>query len=121
MIPKEINADDIPAVEGVGGKLMKARTGAFPKWEDIRDAYKLKHDVEGRCGNLPTLEEREIWLAMMLKRERLVMLTKMGNVLNSRIAKMEILDSKKPSPFRKGIIEGYKDIEEWARQEEKKL
>lgn len=49
-------------------------------------------------------------------------LGELGKVLNSRIAKMEILDSKNPSPFRKGIIEAYRDIEKWEmlqRQEGK--
>jgi hypothetical protein len=48
-------------------------------------------------------------------------LDELGKVLNSRIAKMEILDSKNPSPFRKGIIEAYRDIEKWemARRQSK--
>jgi hypothetical protein len=28
---------------------MKATTTGNPKWKDIKDAYKLKHDVEERC------------------------------------------------------------------------
>jgi hypothetical protein len=40
-------------------------------------------------------------------------LDELGKILNTRIAKMEILDSKNPSQFRKGIIEAYRDIEKW--------
>ena len=49
------------------------------------------------------------------KDEREKVLKELGEMLNSRIAKMEILNSNKPSHFRKGIIEGYKDIERWER------
>jgi len=41
----------------------------------------------------------------------------LGTMLNSRIAKMEILDSKNPSPLRKGILMAYRDIEDWERQQ----
>ena len=45
--------------------------------------------------------------------ERDKVLDELGKILNTRIAKMEILDSKNPSPFRKGILEAYRDIERW--------
>jgi hypothetical protein len=43
-------------------------------------------------------------------------LKELGITLNSRIAKMEILDSKNPSSLRKGIVMAYRDIKEWERQ-----
>lgn len=49
------------------------------------------------------------------------LLDELGILLNHRISKMEILDSKNPSSFRKGIIEAYRDIEMWERQEQLKI
>jgi hypothetical protein len=45
----------------------------------------------------------------------------LGKILNSRIAKMEILDANNPTPLRKGILLAYRDIEEWERQQRKSL
>jgi hypothetical protein len=133
MIPKEINADDIPAVDcrklwelqvlHISKMIVKEPHNKMPAPINACETcpnygVKLRSEL---CGDLPTLEERESWVAMMLKRERMVILDKLGNMLNSRIAKMEILDSKKSTQFRKGIIEGYRDIEEWVRREVKKL
>jgi len=46
----------------------------------------------------------------------LATLDELGKVLNSRIAKMEILDANNPTPLRKGILLAYRDVEEWERQ-----
>jgi hypothetical protein len=51
----------------------------------------------------------------------LAMLDDLGKVLNSRIAKMEVLDANNPTPLRKGILLAYRDVEEWERQQRKSL
>ena len=43
-------------------------------------------------------------------------LDELGEMLNKKIAEMEILDSRHPSSFRKGIIMAYRDIEDWERK-----
>lgn len=67
------------------------------------------------------VQEPTLYTAGMVKNrvehERQRVLGDIGAVLNSRIAKMEILDSKNPSPFRKGAIMAYRDIEDWVRKE----
>jgi hypothetical protein len=47
------------------------------------------------------------------------LLEELGKILNSRIAKMEILDSQHPSPLRKGILMAYREIEEWERRKQR--
>jgi hypothetical protein len=63
------------------------------------------------------LVTRDTAIAAKAKQEgREEVLKELGITLNSRIAKMEILDSKNPSSLRKGIVMAYRDIEEWERQ-----
>jgi hypothetical protein len=62
-------------------------------------------------------EEHDATIAAKAKQEgREEVLKELGITLNSRIAKMEILDSKNPSSLRKGIVMAYRDIKEWERQ-----
>src|SRR5271157_1825022 len=81
--------------------------------ENARIGAELSHMIE-RVKMLSGEHDAAI-AAAARKDEREKVLDKLGTMLNSRIAKMEILNSNNPSPFRMGIIEGYRDIERWER------
>jgi hypothetical protein len=57
--------------------------------------------------------------AAIISTATLATLDDLGKVLNSRIAKMEVLDANNPSPLRRGILLAYRDVEEWERQQRK--
>jgi hypothetical protein len=52
--------------------------------------------------------------AQVAKAER----ERVDNLLNSRIAKIEIINSKKPTQFREGALMAYRDIEESLRAQQ---
>jgi hypothetical protein len=91
------------------------------EWKELSE-YCATHSSQQAEQGLWTADELIQHEKMAADAAREKVLDELGKVLNSRIAKMEILDSKNPSPFRKGIIEAYRDIEKWemARRHEGK-
>lgn len=82
----------------------------------LKGAYccKCSDKIQSTCRGETCIQQEQI-IAEHDKEVRGKVLDELGKILNSRIAKMEILDSKNPTPFRKGIIEAYRDIENWER------
>ena len=50
---------------------------------------------------------------------RMEVLSELGKMLNSKIAAMEIVCSKKSTPLREGILMAYREIENWEREMQK--
>lgn len=59
--------------------------------------------------------------ATAAKAAREQVLKELGTMLNSRIAKMEIICSKSKTPLREGILMAYREIEGWEMQQRKSL
>jgi hypothetical protein len=73
-------------------------------------------DCERDCQHYTILPLRDEQIqAEAAHTATLATLDKFGKELNSRIAKMEILNSNHPSQYRAGIIAAYRDIETLER------
>jgi hypothetical protein len=95
------------------------RTRPHPPAPEVWTSEQL-HEIAAKCNAEGLLNVIEANRRDAARVATLATLDELGTMLNSRIAKTEVLDSNHPSPLRKGIILAYRDVEDWERNKRKR-